>query len=370
MSQVFLVKIKDSLEGALSQLLESAGLSGQWEGKSVLIKPNLFEPVSYTTGQTTNPFLIEALITWCQQQGARKVIVGEGPSYFVPAQNLKECFTKTGITEVVERCQAQWVLFDDCTYRTYRDFSPLLPKTFRISEHAFLYDAIINLPVPKTHYLTTVSIAMKNLKGFLKQEDKPLFHRVDLNQAVVELNKIIKPSLNLVDFTIPRQHHQGFLVAGSDIVSVDTVSSALMGLTPQKIPLLKLGYEAGLGEINLRKISIVGEDTKGLKVHYELPSEWLKRHFPLLNIRGHDTACSGCTIPLFSSLGKLADQGKTFKKPLTIILGKENCTEHSPATCVIGNCSSDKLKQGKTVKECPPKMNEIFNTLSEYVQDN
>ena len=251
MSQVFLVKIKDSLEGALSHLMESAGLSGQWEGRSVLIKPNLFEPVSYTTGQTTSPFLVEALITWCQQQGAREVIVGEGPSYFVPAHNLKECFTKTGIAEVVERCQAQWVLFDDCNYRTYRDFSPLLPKMFRISEHAFLYDAIINLPVPKTHYLTTVSIAMKNLKGFLKQEDKPLFHRVDLNQAVVELNKIIKPSLNLVDFTIPRQHHQGFLLAGSDIVAVDTVSSALMGLTPHKIPLLKLGSEAGLGEVDL-----------------------------------------------------------------------------------------------------------------------
>ena len=370
MSQVFLVKIQDSLDGALTQLMKSAGLTGQWKGKSVLIKPNLFEPVSYTTGQTTNPSLVEALIKWCQLQGASKVIVGEGPSYFVPAHNLKECFTKTGITEVVERCQAQWVLFDDCTYRTYRDFSPLLPKTFRISEHAFLYDVIINLPVPKTHYLTTVSIAMKNLKGFLKQEDKPLFHRVDLNQAVVELNKIIKPSLNLVDFTIPRQHHQGFLVAGSEIVSVDTVSSALMGLTPQKIPLLKLGYEAGLGEINLRKISIMGEDTKGLKVHYELPSEWLKRHFPLLNIRGHDTACSGCTIPLFSSLGKLADQGKTFTKPLTIILGKENCTGDSPATCVIGNCSSDKLKQGKNVKGCPPKMNEIFNTLAEYVQES
>ena len=370
MSQVFLVKIQDSLDGALTQLMKSAGLTGQWKGKSVLIKPNLFEPVFYTTGQTTNPSLVEALIKWCQLQGASKVIVGEGPSYFVPAHNLKECFTKTGITEVVERCQAEWVLFDDCTYRTYHDFSPLLPKTFRISEHAFLYDVIINLPVPKTHYLTTVSIAMKNLKGFLKQEDKPLFHRVDLNQAVVELNKIIKPSLNLVDFTIPRQHHQGFLVAGSEIVSVDTVSSALMGLTPQKIPLLKLGYEAGLGEINLRKISIMGEDTKGLKVHYELPSEWLKRHFPLLNIRGHDTACSGCTIPLFSSLGKLADQGKTFTKPLTIILGKENCTGDSPATCVIGNCSSDKLKQGKNVKGCPPKMNEIFNTLAEYVQDS
>ena len=106
-----------------------------------------------------------------------------------------------------------------------------------------------------------------------------------------------------------------------------------------------------------------------LRYTMNCPPNGFKRQFPLLNIRGHDTACSGCTIPLFSSLGKLADQGKTFKDPFTIILGKENCTEDSPTTCVIGNCSSDKLKKDKTVKGCPPDMDDIFNTLSEYVQD-
>ena len=369
MSQVFLSKINDTLQSALTGLMESAGMTGICEGKSVLIKPNLFEPISHTTGQTTSPLLVETLIKWCQKEGAREVVVGEGPSYFVPENSLKECFTKTGIAEVVEGCQTQWVLFDDGNYRTYRDFSPLLPKIFRISEHAFTYDLIINLPVPKTHYLTTVSIAMKNLKGFLKQEDKPLFHRVGLNEAVVELNRIIKPSLNLVDFTIPRQNHPGFLLTGRDIVAVDSVSSALMGLTPDTIPLLKLGSQAGLGEVNLTDISIIGEDTKGLKIHYELPSEWLKKTFPLLTIKGHDTACSGCTIPLFSSLARLADQGKRLKKPLTILLGRENLQGESSQTCIIGNCSPEKLKKRKTVKGCPPQAADILETLSEYIQD-
>lgn len=369
MSQVFLSKIKDTLLNALTILMESAGMTGICEDKSVLIKPNLFEPLSHLTGQTTSPPLVETLIKWCQKEGAREVVVGEGPSYFVPKNTLKDCFTKTGIAEAVERCQAQWVLFDDGNYRTYRDFSPLLPKVFRISEHAFLYDLIINLPVPKTHYLTTISIAMKNVKGFLKHEDKPLFHRIGLNEAVVELNKIIKPFLNLVDFTIPRQHHQGFLVAGRDIVAVDSVSSALMGLTPHTIPLLTLGSQAGLGEVNLTDIAIIGEDTKGLKVHYELPSEWLRKTFPQLSIKGHDTACSGCTIPLFSSLAKLADEGKALKKPLTILLGREDPGGQSSQTCIIGNCPPQKIKLGKNVKGCPPQANDILEALSDYVQD-
>ena len=365
MSKVFLVKIKDNIESAVTRLLEETEFSNRLQGDSILIKPNLFEPVSYTTGQTTNPYLVEAVIKWCYNQGAKEVIVGEGPSYFLADHALKECFTKTGIAEVVERSHAKWILFDEHHFKTYRDISPFLPKLFRISEHAFIYNKIINLPVPKTHYLTSVSIAMKNLKGFLKREDKPLFHRVGINEAVVELNKIIKPSLNLVDFTSPAQKHSGFILAGSDIVAVDTVSTSLMGLNPDEIKTIQLGSKYGLGEMNIARIDIRGEDIKGLKMHYELPSEWLKKKFPLLKITGQDTACSGCIIPLFSSLTQLEDQGSSFKNPLTIILGNADLTKHPADTLLIGDCASHKFKEGNHVKGCPPQKEEILKALFE-----
>jgi uncharacterized protein (DUF362 family) len=336
-------------------------------GKSVLIKPNLFEPVSYTTGQTTNPTLVQAAVEWCQQHNAQEVIVGEGPSYFTPADALKECFTKTGIADVVERCGAQWLIFDEHHYRTYHDTSPFLPQLFRISEHAFLYDIIINLPVPKTHYLTTVSIGMKNLKGFLKREDKPLFHRVDINKAVVELNKLITPFINLVDFTTSPHQRSKFILAGSDIVAADSVSTALMGLNPHEVPTLTLASQAGLGEIDLAKIDIVGEDSKGLTMHYELPSAWIKKQFPRLTIIGHDTACSGCIIPLFSSLTQLADQGKTFTHPLTIMLGTATRSGEDQNLLMIGDCSPHKPESCQQVRGCPPGKHEIFKALSEHV---
>jgi len=349
MTKVFLAKIEENIDSAVARLLEEAGFSNRLRGDSILIKPNLFEPVSYTTGQTTNPYLVEAVIKWCFNQGIKEVFVGEGPSYFMPEQALKECFTKTGVAEVVERCNAKWILFDEHHFKIYRDISPFLPKQFEISEHAFLYNKIINLPVPKTHYLTKVSIAMKNLKGFLKREDKPLFHRVGINQAVVELNKIIKPSLNMVDFTAPVQKHPGFILAGSDIVAVDTVSSSLMGLNPDEIKTIQLGSQAGLGEMNLAKIDIQGEDIKGLKMHYQLPSEWLKNKFPLLKIIGFEMACSGCLIPLFSSLNQLEDQGRSLKKSFTIILGSADYAEPLSDTLFIGDCAVNKFEKDKRV---------------------
>lgn len=370
MSKVFLAKIKETIDRAVARLLEDAGFSSRLRGDSILIKPNLFEPVSHTTGQTTNPYLVEAVIKWCFNQGAKEVCVGEGPSYFLPEHALKECFIKTGVAEVAERSHATWVLFDEHHYKTFRDISPFLPKEFRISEHAFLYNKIINLPVPKTHYLTGVSIAMKNLKGFLKREDKPLFHRVGINEAVVELNKIIEPSLNMLDFTAPVQKHAGFILAGSDRVAVDAVATSLMGLNPDEIKTIQLGYQAGLGEKNLAKIDIQGENIKGLKMRYELPSKWLKKRFPLLKITGCDTACSGCLIPLFSSLTQLENQGRSLKNPLTIILGPADESEHPSDVIFIGDCTSPALGKGKQVGGCPPQKEAILKALCEHMHDN
>jgi len=370
MSKVFLVKINDTLDSAVETLLQNTGFSPRIEGKSILIKPNLFEPLPYTTGQTTNPYLIEAVIKWCLHWGAKEVVVGEGPSYFLPESALKECFIKTGVAEIVGSLHAHWVLFDEYPFRTYRDTSPFLPKAFRISEHAFLYDLIINLPVPKTHYLTKVSIAMKNLKGFLKREDKPLFHRVGLDEAVVELNKIIRPTLNLVDFT-SIQHHTTFIMAGSDIVAVDTVATSLMGLSPAEVKTIQLGSHAGLGEMNLTEIDIKGEEIKGLKMRYELPSEWLKKHFPLLEIMGADRACSGCIIPLFSSLSELEKNSTSFTQPLTIILGSIDSTlKKASNVLLIGNCTSDLKENYLQVEGCPPQKEAIMMALGKYTEGN
>ena len=211
---------------------------------------------------------------------------------------------------------------------------------------------------------------MKNLKGFLKREDKPLFHRVSINEAVVELNKIITPSLNLVDFTAPVQKHSGFVLAGSDIVAVDTVSASLMGLTPDDITTIQLGHNAGLGEMNLARIDIEGEDIKGLKMRYELPSEWLNKKFPLLKIIGYDAACSGCIIPLFSSLAELEKQGHSLKKPLTIVLGGSEHPEHPQRVLHIGDCCPPKVKEGNLVEGCPPQKEEILKALFEQTQGN
>jgi uncharacterized protein (DUF362 family) len=294
------------------------------------------------------------------------IAIGEGPSYFQPAADLQACFTRTGIAAAAGRQGIDWILFDDHPYRSFKNHSPRLPDLFSISEHAFCWDRIINVPVPKTHYLTTVSIAMKNLKGFIMREHKPLFHHCGthgIHGAVADLNLLIRPCLNIVDCTAPVHRNKNFLLAGTDIVATDAVTASLMGFNPQEIPTIRLGSEAGLGEMDLTKIDITGEDTRDFAMSFEQPVEFLRRAFPLLTLRAQ-SACSGCLIPLFSSLRRLETRGVPCPRPVILAVGKQpGEPAEAPAYC-IGQCTKPLAHGQPWLPGCPPTKEELFEFLA------
>ena len=214
----------------------------------------------------------------------------------------------------------------------------------------------------KTHYLTTVTLAMKNLKGCLKWEDKPLFHQPDLSRAVVELNKIIRPTVNVIDAT--NWPGDRLLIASSDIVAVDAVGCALMGIDPMKVRMITLGAAAGLGEADITRIEIIGEELKLLKFQVKLPQEELRQSFPKLEIVGAEKACSGCLIPLISILMLLREQGVKMKRPLTIYLGKGHQVLGDNPYLLIGDCAEVKEKeQSNKIAGCPPDRETMLDSL-------
>lgn len=363
-SKVDISSVGDNLYASLSQAIERVG-GLSVSGDKVLIKPNLVLPSSYKTGETTNPYLVEAMVRWCFDHGARDVIIGEGPSYYQPESQLVDCFTKTGITNVAERTGARWVLFDDYPFQTFRNVADCTPREFRITRFAFDCDKIINIPVMKTHYLTKVTLAMKNLKGCLKREDKPKFHYIDLNRAIVELNKIIRPSLNIVDGTVALRPDSGAIVIGQDVVAVDSVSCSLMGVDPKEVRTVLLGAEAGLGEMDMTRMDITGEELKRLKIKVTLPKEELKRRFPLLELITAEKACSGCLIPLFSALSSLEAEGRQMKKALSIVIGTEAKPKEGKDYIFIGDCTKVSWGKGAHLEGCPPDKEDLTKLLQE-----
>jgi hypothetical protein len=203
---------------------------------------------------------------------------------------------------------------------------------------------------------------MKNLKGCLKWEDKPLFHQPDLSRAVVELNKIIRPTVNIIDAT--KWKAASLLIASSDVVAADAVSCALMGIDPMQVRMITLGGSAGLGEANIASIDIIGEELKLLRFKVKLPKEQLQQSFPNLEIVGADKACSGCVIPVVSSLMSLRERGAIIEEPLVIYLGKDQRISRNKPCLLVGDCADVTGEtQGNKIGGCPPDRQRILDSL-------
>jgi uncharacterized protein (DUF362 family) len=380
MCRVAIVKTGKDCYASFSRAIDAIGGPVIARGDHVLIKPNLVEPADPDSGQITSLRVIEAAARYCLEQGAARVIIGEGPGYYQPESCLKQCFTRTGVSRLAERMGVEWVLFDEHSYRKFSGLANCLPDEFRITEFAFTCDKFINLPVLKTHYLTTVTLAMKNLKGCLKREDKPLFHYQDLSRAIVELCRLIRPSVNVIDCTSKTvvrqlgsgyaseqgQTGEGLLIASQDIVATDAVGSALMGIDPLKVRMVDLGAAAGLGESNLARMNIVGEELKRLKFKVKLPQEQLSQSFPLLQVLGADGACSGCLLPLMSELMRLHERGARLPRPLAICLGRDPEVPENKARILLGDCVKIE-NSGDRVGGCPPAKEALSASLGHYM---
>ena len=169
------------------------------KGDSVVIKPNLLLPVSYESGATTNPFVVEALIELLDEIGVTKVVIAEGA---VVGQNTAKCFTVCGYDEVAKRKSVPLIdLKKD-------DFIPLglsngkVLRKLKIPKTIVDADAIISVPVLKTHDCFPVSLGLKNMKGVIHERDKQKFHLLDLAQCIVDLNKLVLPTITVIDGTV------------------------------------------------------------------------------------------------------------------------------------------------------------------------
>ena len=66
-------------------------------------------------------------------------------------------------------------------------------------------DAIITVPVMKTHDQTEITLGMKNLKGLLIDTQKKDFHKKGLIEGVVDWCLYLKPVLEIIDGTFGQQ---------------------------------------------------------------------------------------------------------------------------------------------------------------------
>jgi hypothetical protein len=227
---------------------------------------------------------------------------------------------------------------------------------------------MINAPVMKTHFNTLVTLGMKNLKGCIRKREKRIFHQMNLDRAIVELNRLLQADLTIMDATRAMEGmgpaggswvEMGLILASTDVVALDTVCCHLMGINPDEVMTLRFAQRTGLGETDIDTIQIVGEALDQHKRPFERPIDAMTQQYPQLNL-SNEGACSGCNMNLFAALRGLSLRGVELVWD-EIVLGNDKPT--SADALLIGACTASLRKRYAYLPGCPPDVEEIRKRL-------
>jgi len=234
----------------------------------VLLKPNLLSARTPDECVDTNPVFIRAVIEVLKQQTSR-LQIGDSPGGYIDYQNVLE---KSGIMQMAQETGIEVVKFEKSK----------MTAGLPIAEEVFDADIVVSLPKFKTHCLTVITAGVKNCFGCIPGLFKSDCHRrnpkaIEMSKIILKVYEIVKPALTILDAIYSLEgdgpaagspRHTGLILAGFDAVSIDAVISYLIGLKPEQVLTTKLAAVADIGESDLSKIEIVGEqDLNALKIN-------------------------------------------------------------------------------------------------------
>jgi uncharacterized protein (DUF362 family) len=343
----------------------------------ILIKPNLTaEENLWEKGILTGPVFMQALVEEVQKAGPAEIIIAEAIAIGL---NTKKAFSANGYEEVARTTGARLLDLYDGEFEEIKiPFGGLL-KSVRVSREVLRADFFVNAPVLKTHFASTITAAMKNLKGTTTYDEKKRFHYLGLNKAFTELNAVLKPHLNVVDGLIAMEGDGpiagtpvglNLLMAGADAVAVDTIAARIMGIDPTEVLSLCLAQGMGLGVWNEKDIKVLGRSIEEVRrpfVRACAPLELDAEKVRFLN----GQACNACPNGLRIALERLKAAGISLEKlpGLEISAGYEARLPGSP-DCIqlpIGNCQKQYKHLPNYVPGCPPPAFLIADQIREIL---
>jgi uncharacterized protein (DUF362 family) len=131
----------------------------------------------------------------------------------------------------------------------------------------------ISVAIPKTHYLSFITGVLKNLFGILPRKDQSS----KIKEVIVDLARIIKPNLNIVDARVgvegwngPKTRKLDAFIVGRGAVSVDSTMARIMGFDPKRIRHIMDSYDYDLGTIDP---SVLGEAIESIAVNFNPPKK-------------------------------------------------------------------------------------------------
>lgn len=243
--------------------------------KNILLKPNLLSASNPELAITTHPYFIESVIKTIKKYCApdAKIIIADSPGVATPhtIKDLKRLYTACGLTYLMNRNDNVFLNLDD----SYEDISyteGTTIKQLQVIKPVLEADIIINLPKFKTHSLTKITGAVKNMFGILYGRTKTVLHTkfMDIEKfSNMNLDVFLysKPVISIMDGIIGMEGEGpgargkpkkvGLVLASESGVALDNIMSGIMGFNKEAVPVLDCAKKRGISGASFEDIEII-----------------------------------------------------------------------------------------------------------------
>ena len=395
---VSIVKYEKPLESVRKAVEFCRGLDRMPAGAKVFIKPNIVfwtRSVDFPKyGVITTSRVIEDMVVLLKERGIDDISISDGTVLRNPKdmETQIHAFESLGYGELKKRYGVNPV---NIWQRPFKKVDLGDGVEVKFSEDILSADFVVDLPVLKTHSMTTVSLGIKNLKGMIDIQSRKKCHNThpekDLHYWVSKLADKMPPLFTLIDgiYTAERgpnvdgiMHRSNLLIASADVLSADMVGAKALGYEPRDVPHLVHAAKNRKRSPDLTDVTIVGESIENVASphRYDFPyneDKTLPLPMEKMGIKGlsyykYDlslcTYCSGITSTILAAIAK-AWKGEPWED-VEILSGK--VMEPSPGmkkTILFGKCMYQAHKNNPAIKEmiaikgCPPKPQAVCEAL-------
>ena len=239
---------KEDINDIVVEAVDKSGLRGKHK---IFIKPNLSHP-EYLPGVVTSPQLMQQLVGLLRDENS-EVIVGESNGFNYPCWTA---FDKTGVQAAVKAAGGSVInLSEDKVVEVkFQGNTPLkrlfLPKTVLEA------DAVVDLPLMKTHEFMAYSGAVKNLFGCVPSNKRIYLHPY-LPEVLYRLYTLFKPHLTIMDARIGIEGNgptkgkpvkMDLMLTGNDALALDIIAAKIMVMDWKETYLGYIARKTGLKE--------------------------------------------------------------------------------------------------------------------------
>ena len=274
-----------ALDLAIDTHMSAFGMQHRIDSRTkIVLKPNLLMRAAPDRAITTHPEIIAAVLRWLRGHGAVDITIAESPGGPHTKSQLEGVYRACKIVDIANKYDAK--LNIDTGWSAMQCPEGKICREFTIINPIAQADIIINLPKLKTHGMTMLSGAVKNMMGIIPGLQKPEMHfrfqdKAAFGRMLVDLSLTKPPTLTIVDAVISMEgdgpsggtpRETGQIFAAENPHALDLALCEFIGMPAQHVPTLSDAIQRGMCPESADNLKYVGDGCPPSVEGYKFPS--------------------------------------------------------------------------------------------------